>query len=104
MQVKAKESSKIVKARKKLEGQMAVENKLITTQALGNIRKSMHDWIARHHGERVSLKKKSITLFDENEHPARPQNKFILNLLKNISSKAKKSSKIQPKRFSFKSQ
>jgi hypothetical protein len=103
MQIKAKESSQVAKARKKLEGQMAIENKLITTQALGNIRKSMHNWIARHHDERISLKEKTVTLFDENEHPAKPQNKFILSLLKNISTKSKKGRKIQSERISFKS-
>lgn len=92
---KAKESTQISKARKKLLQQMADENKHITAQALDNIRKSIHYWIARHADERISLKSKEITLFDENRHPAKPQNRFILDLLYNLkdNSLTKKGSK-----------
>ncbi len=78
--IKAKESAQVTKARKKLLQQMGEENKHITAQALDQIRKSMHYWIARHAGERVNLKTKEITIFDENRHSASPQNRFILNL------------------------
>src|SRR5262249_44866292 len=82
--MKAKESAQISKARRKLLQQMAEENKHITTQALEQIRKSMHYWIARHSGERINLKAKEITIFDENRHSAQPQNRFILDLLQHL--------------------
>lgn len=91
--IKAKESAQVLKARKKLLQQMADENKHVTAQALDKIRKSIHYWIARHASERVSLKSKEITLFDENRHSAKPQNKFILNLLQNLKDSPQQKSK-----------
>jgi hypothetical protein len=85
--MKAKESYHIVKAREKLKHQMEVKDQLLTQQALDRIRKSMHNWIARHASDRISLKSKEIKLFDENEHPAKIENKFILNKLKNLRTK-----------------
>lgn len=92
--IKAKESAQVLKARKKLMQQMAEENEHITAQALDKIRKSIHYWIARHAGERIDLKSKEITLFDENRHSVGPQNKYILNLLQSLQSgrKTKRSS------------
>lgn len=93
MATKAKESSQILKARKKLKQQIADENKFITSQALDHIRKSIHLWLSRHSTERLSLKDKEITLFDENRHPAKTQNKFIATMIKNLKHSPKKGSK-----------
>jgi hypothetical protein len=93
--MRAKESPQIEKARKKLSQQMAEENKFITAQALDKIRKSIHYWIARHADDRVNLKSKEIRIFDENRHSAKPQNRFIMNLLNSlrVQNKNKKPSK-----------
>jgi hypothetical protein len=87
--MKANESSHIVKAREKLKNQLERKDKLLTQQALERIRKTMHSWIARHASERISLKSKDIKLFDENRHPAKIENKFILNKLKSLKIKTK---------------
>jgi hypothetical protein len=91
--IKAKESAQILKARKKLLQQIADENKHVTAQALDKIRKSIHHWISRHADDRINLKSKEITLFDENRHSAKPQNRFILNLLQNLKDTSKQKSK-----------
>ena len=68
---------------------MERKDKLLTQQALERIRKTMHGWIARYATERINLKSKDIKLFDENRHPAKIENKFILNKLKSLKTKAK---------------
>ena len=85
MVVKAKESSNIEKARRKLKKQMADEGKRINTQALQKMSKAIELWINRHKVERISLKDKSIQLFDENKHTALPKNKYITNLMHSLS-------------------
>lgn len=95
MATKAKESRQILKARKKLKNQIAEESKFINANSLEKIRKTIHYWLSRHSNERVNLKSKAITLFDENRHSAKPQNKFILSMLKNLKTgpSAKKTTK-----------
>jgi lysyl-tRNA synthetase class I len=82
--IKAEDSHQISRARKKLEHQIERDRKELTQQALERIRRTIHRWIDRHAPERLSLRSKSITLFDENQHPAKIKNKFILNKLKNL--------------------
>jgi Holliday junction resolvase-like predicted endonuclease len=91
MVTKAKESPLIIKARKKLKQNINAENKQITPQALEKIRKTIHHWISRHGSERVTLKSK-VTVFDENQHSAKPQNRFVMHLLKNLESPMPKKS------------
>lgn len=86
--MKAKESYHIAKAREKLKQQIDRKDKLFTPKALERIRITMHNWIAKHAAERVNLKSKDIKLFDENRHPAKIENKFILNKLKNLKTRA----------------
>lgn len=88
MAAKAKESAKILKARKKLKQQMAEENKHITSQSLEKMSKAIQHWISRHSRERIDLKNKEITFFDENTHSAQPQSRFVYNLLKTLKQQA----------------
>ncbi len=84
MATKAKESAQIAKARKKLKQQIVEEHKHINEHALQEMRKVIQHWIARHEQERVDLKDKTITLFDENKHTVQPKSKFISSLMKNL--------------------
>ena len=81
---KAKESPQIPKARRKLKQQMASEQKAVTASALDKMAKNIEYWLNRHKTERIELKDKAITLFDENRHSARIHSKFIKQMLQNL--------------------
>jgi hypothetical protein len=66
----AEESIKTRKAREKLKRQLEANDKKITPQALEKKSIEIHRWIARHAQNRVILKSKSISLFDENQNTA----------------------------------
>ena len=84
MVAKAKESYNIEKARRKLKKQMDGEHARINVQALQKMTKAIEHWIDRHKSDRISLKDKSIHLFDENKHTAIPKNKYITNLITSL--------------------
>jgi hypothetical protein len=64
------ESPKTRKAREKLKRQLEANDKKITAQALEKKTIEIHRWIERHAQNRVVLKSKSISLFDENQNTA----------------------------------
>ncbi len=66
----AEESQKTRKAREKLKKQLDACDRKITPQALEKKSIEIHRWIARHAQNRVILKSKSISLFDENQNTA----------------------------------
>lgn len=66
----AEESSKTRKAREKLKKQLDAFEKKITPQALEKKAIEIQRWIDRHASQRVPLKSKSISLFDENQNAA----------------------------------
>jgi hypothetical protein len=66
----AEESSKTRKAREKLKKQLVAFEKKITPQALERKTIEIHRWIARHASNRVVLRTKAISLFDENQNTA----------------------------------
>lgn len=66
----AEESLKTRKAREKLKRQLEVLEKKVTPQALERKAIEIQRWIARHASNRVALKNKSISLFDENQNTA----------------------------------
>jgi hypothetical protein len=66
----AEESQKTKKAREKLQRQLADLEKKITPQALHKKTIEIHRWIERHAPQRVILKNKNISLFDENQNAA----------------------------------
>lgn len=72
----AEESLQTKKAREKLKRKLEDQDKKITPQALEKKSIEIHDWIARHADERVSLKEKSISLFDENQNAAKLSEKI----------------------------
>lgn len=64
----ADESPKTRKAREKLKRQLDALDKKVTPQALEKKAIEIQRWIARHASNRVALKNKSISLFDENQN------------------------------------
>lgn len=84
MNQKAKESAQIKKYRRKLQKQLENEKTQMTEAALKKAKDSMQLWISRHQSERINLKDKTITLFDENRHPARTESKFVHDLFSRI--------------------
>ncbi len=67
----AEESLKTRKAREKLKKQLEFIDKMITPQALEKKTIEIHRWIARHASQRVVLRSKAISLFDENQNAAK---------------------------------
>ena len=66
----AEESEKTKKARQKLQKFLEGVDGKMTDEALGKKNEEIHRWIGRHAKNRVVLKAKSISLFDENQNPA----------------------------------
>ncbi|PCI92602.1 hypothetical protein COB11_07005 [Candidatus Aerophobetes bacterium] len=67
----AEESLKTKKVREKLKRHFEKIDEEITKQALNRKITEIHRWISRHAMQRVTLKSKSISLFDENQNTAR---------------------------------
>lgn len=66
----AEESPKTRKAREKLKKQLEACESKITPQALEKKSIEIHRWISRHASQRIVLKTKTISLFDEGENAA----------------------------------
>lgn len=66
----AEESIKTRKVREKLKKQLESFDQKITAPALEKKLTEIHRWIERHASQRVVLKEKSISLFDENRNAA----------------------------------
>lgn len=66
----AQESLKTKKAREKLQKRLEVMDAKMTKEALEQKTIEIHRWISRHADNRIPLREKSISLFDENENAA----------------------------------
>ncbi len=86
----AEESPKTQKARKKLQRQLDAVDKMITEQALERKAIEIHRWIARHASQRVVLRTKAISLFDENQNAASESQKVaqLVDQIKNVNPTA----------------
>ena len=73
----AEESYKTKKVREKLKKHLAKIDSQITQQELNRKISEIHRWISRHALSRVSLKNKSISLFDENQNTAKSSQRII---------------------------
>lgn len=82
----AKESDKVIKARKKIELEFSNLEKKINEIALEKTKSSINQWISKYSNERVVLKNKNITLFDENQNAAKIS-KFIVKTSMKIQNK-----------------
>jgi hypothetical protein len=66
----AEESEKTRKTREKLGKKLNKIQSQVTEAAIKRKAHEIQRWIARHASNRISLKKKSITLFDNNQNSA----------------------------------
>ena len=66
----AEESLKTKKVREKLKKHLESFDQKVTAPALKKKLIEIHRWIERHASQRVVLKEKSISLFDENRNAA----------------------------------
>ena len=67
----AEESAKTKKAREKLQKRLESLHNKVTVQDLEKKSIEIHAWISRHASNRVVLKSKAISLFDENQNTAK---------------------------------
>ncbi|MCP5506280.1 MAG: hypothetical protein H7A38_05295 [Chlamydiales bacterium] len=88
----AEESEKTKKTRAKLQKRLEEIDQGITPQALKRKSSEIHRWIARRAQERVALKSKSISLFDENQNAAALSQKVTAAMTK-LKEMAKASEK-----------
>ena len=73
----APESVKTKKAREKLLKQVASVESRINLKALERKSMEIHRWIARHAPNRIVLRSKAISLFDENKNAAQVSKKIV---------------------------
>lgn len=84
MSIKAKESLQIQKARKKIKEQLKAADKRMNPQALQNMSRLIKEQLSRQKADRIDLKNRQIISFDENQHPAKTESKFIAKLMHQI--------------------
>lgn len=84
----AEESEKTKKTREKLRKRLEEIDQGITPQALKRKSSEIHRWIARHASDRIALRTKSISLFDENQNAANLSQKVsaVMDRLKKIET------------------
>ncbi len=84
----AEESEKTKKTREKLRKRLEEMDQGITPQALKRKSSEIHRWIARHASDRIALRTKSISLFDENQNAANLSQKVsaVMDRLKKIET------------------
>jgi hypothetical protein len=92
MGTKAKESPQILRARKKIAQQLIASEKQINPESLNRMRQLIEKQLERNSSERISLKKRQIVLFDENQHPA-AQSKYVENILSEIQGRKPRTKK-----------
>lgn len=90
MAAKAKESIQVRKAREKIKKQLAKNNEAIQPDSIHEMSLIIKRQIARHSNERISLKNREIVMFDENQHPAKSESKFVKRLLSELQTTKKK--------------
>jgi len=84
MSIKAKESTQIDKARKKIKKKLAAADRRLNPAAIKAMSQLIEQQLARRKGERISLENRQITLFDENRHSAKSESKFVSRLLQQL--------------------
>lgn len=73
----AEESAKTLKAREKLRKEIETNRDQFTPQALEKKVSEIQHWISRHAHQRVVLRDKTISLFDENQNTAKISQKIV---------------------------
>jgi arylamine N-acetyltransferase len=80
MPIYAEESEQVKRARRKLKKKLAEVDNLVTPEALSRMSEEIHLWISKHIKDRIDLKDKNISLFDENQNVAKVTNRYIQKL------------------------
>lgn len=83
MPTQAKESPSVAKARAKLRIRFAEEEQRISSEALKEVGAALQQVLKRRAAD-TQLRKRTVSLFDENQHPAKPQNRFVQRLIKEL--------------------
>ena len=91
MTAKAKESAQIQRARNKIKQQLQKAEKKMNPEALQAMSHLIREQLNRKKTERIDLKNRQIISFDENKHPAKTENKFIIKLIRQIKQQQNKS-------------
>lgn len=81
MAKKARESAQIEKARRKLKRHLEDAEKRFNADALAKMMLLNQKQLERHKPLRINLKSRQVTLFDENQHPAKTKSTFVKHLL-----------------------
>ncbi|MCE5316473.1 MAG: hypothetical protein LLG04_03800 [Parachlamydia sp.] len=89
MAARAKESTQVEKARRRLQKKFAKEEQRMTNEALRQMALVIESQLARHASERIDLKSKEIELFDSNRHPAAVKSRFVSQLLSDLKAAGK---------------
>ena len=76
----AEESEQVKRARRKLKQKLSEIDKLVTPEALSQMTEEIHLWISKNIKDRIDLKNKNISLFDENQNYAHTSNRSIRKL------------------------
>lgn len=79
----AEESVKTKRAREKLQKKFQAIEEQISQKELEKKNVEIHRWISRHATNRVVLKNKNISLFDENQNTAKISQR-ITNIVQNL--------------------
>jgi hypothetical protein len=82
----AKESEKTEKARIKLKKKLEKIDRQVTQDGLKKKVQEIHHWISRHSSNRIVLRDKNISLFDENQNTAKYSLR-IASILDNLKNK-----------------
>lgn len=67
----AKESSSVKRLRERLKKHLDKQESLITQESLSEVSHVIKEMLQRRESKAPDLKKKSVTLFDANRHPAK---------------------------------
>lgn len=90
--IKAKDSKQVQRAREKIAKKIAKDEAKIDQRALEEMKQAIKHRIDRFAKDRVPLKDKSITLFDEKTHIAKIRSRFIKNLETTLRKEAQSTS------------
>lgn len=95
MEIKAKESPQIIKAREKIQKQIQKADERTSPEAIKSKTALIQRQILRHKNERVSLKenkpanlKERTVTFDENAHSAKTKSRHVSKLMKNLQKES----------------
>ncbi|MFA6915910.1 MAG: hypothetical protein WC222_05900 [Parachlamydiales bacterium] len=82
----AKESSQVERARKKIEKRLSEQSSHVTPDSIKESANVIRGMIERHQEERIPLHDKGIALFDANHSSATVKSRYVLKLMKELTT------------------